>query len=217
MATELDTHVLELLASKICHDLVSPIGAVNNGIEFMQEMGADAGPDATDLIAYSATQASAKLKAYRMAYGAGGADGSIKPEEVKAAIHGMVSADGKITQEWDEHNPELGMDAEKFERTPAFSKMLICLLLQAMDCLPKGGVMVVEGSGKETTVTARGENAAFRDRSVDALSLDLHNSVMEPKYVHAMLTGLLAKNYGYALTASSSEGEISLSMQYIGE
>ena len=73
MSKQIDTHVLEILASKICHDLISPIGAVNNGVELMEEMGPDAGPEATGLIAYSAHQASAKLQVFRVAYGVGGA------------------------------------------------------------------------------------------------------------------------------------------------
>jgi len=72
MSVTIDTDILELMASKVCHDLISPIGAVNNGIEFLTEMGPDAGEEVTDLIAFSASQASAKLKAFRMAYGVGG-------------------------------------------------------------------------------------------------------------------------------------------------
>ena len=101
MSNTIDTGILEILSSKICHDLISPIGAVNNGIEFLTEMGPDAGEEVTDLIAFSANQASAKLKAYRMAYGAGGADDSIKPEEVDQAIEDIISAEGKIKQDWD--------------------------------------------------------------------------------------------------------------------
>ena len=66
--------VIELLASRICHDLVSPVGAINNGVEFMEEMGDDAEQrkEALGLISHSASQASAKLMAFRIAYGSGG-------------------------------------------------------------------------------------------------------------------------------------------------
>jgi histidine phosphotransferase ChpT len=85
-AKPIDVAMLEVLASKICHDLISPIGAVNNGVELIEDMGPDAGPEATALIAFSAQQASAKLQAFRMAYGIGGADSNIKPEDVHKAI-----------------------------------------------------------------------------------------------------------------------------------
>lgn len=119
MSVTIDTDILELMASKICHDLISPIGAVNNGIEFLTEMGPDAGEEVTDLIAFSASQASAKLKAYRMAYGAGGADDSIKPEEVHRAIEDIVGAEKKIVQEWDPYAP-LGYE----DRPKAFARCL---------------------------------------------------------------------------------------------
>ena len=120
MSVTIDTGILELLASKVCHDLISPIGAVNNGIEFLTEMGPDAGEEVTDLIAFSAGQASAKLKAYRMAYGAGGADDSIKPEEVHEAIQAIVGAEDKVTQEWDPYG-DLGYE----DRPKAFCKILV--------------------------------------------------------------------------------------------
>ncbi len=97
----IDFRVLEILTSKICHDLISPIGAVNNGVEFMQEMGLEDAGDGLDLIAFSAQQAGAKLHAYRMAYGAGGADNSIKPEDVYDAIQDVIGPDNKIRQAWD--------------------------------------------------------------------------------------------------------------------
>ena len=67
------------VASRICHDLISPVGAINNGVEFMEEMGEDPEQrkDALGLISHSASQASAKLQAFRIAYGAGGRDNNV--------------------------------------------------------------------------------------------------------------------------------------------
>jgi hypothetical protein len=100
VSKQIDAVMLEVLASKICHDLISPIGAVNNGVELIEDMGPDAGPEATALIAFSAQQASAKLQAFRMAYGTGGADANIKPDDVFKAIELIINQDKKIKQEW---------------------------------------------------------------------------------------------------------------------
>lgn len=200
----IDTGVLELMASKICHDLISPIGAVNNGVEFLEDMGADAGDEVTGLIAYSAQQASAKLQAYRMAYGAGGADDTIKPEDVHKSIQAMIGADNKIKQEWDPYS-DLGYE----DRPPAFSKMLICTLLLGMECLPKGGTLSV-GPGPapgRTAIVANGEDANIRGQTAKALSLDMHRDILEPKYVHPYLTGLLAKTYGYEVAIAEDGGQ----------
>ncbi len=74
--------MLEVLASRVCHDLISPVGAVHN-VEFLQETGIEGGADAIALIAHSAQQAAAKLQIFRLAYGAGGRDPNIKPEDVE--------------------------------------------------------------------------------------------------------------------------------------
>lgn len=197
MSITIDTGILELLSSKICHDLISPIGAVNNGIEFLTEMGPDAGEEVTDLIAFSANQASAKLKAYRMAYGAGGADDSIKPEDVHTAIQDIVGAEEKIKQDWDPYG-DLGYE----DRPRAFCKMLISALLLAMDCLPKGGTLKVAPgpAGGQTLVHAAGENAGIRERSSEALAQSLPRENLEPKYVHPFITGLLGQAYGYSIS-----------------
>ena len=104
---------------------------MNNGIEFLTEMGDNVDEEVVNLISFSASQASAKLKAYRMAYGAGGADDSIKPEEVHQAIESIVAEEKKVIQEWDPYG-EFGYGDD---RPKAFSKMLICGLILAMECL----------------------------------------------------------------------------------
>ena len=216
MSTPIDTNILEILSSKICHDLISPIGAVNNGIEFLTEMGADAGEEITDLIAFSAGQASAKLKAYRMAYGAGGADDSIKPEDVYNAVQDMVGAEDKIKQDWDAYG-DLGYGDD---RPKAYAKMLICAIILGLDCLPKGGVIKVGAgeSANQSLVTLEGENACIRERSGEALTLSLPRDALEPKYVHAYMTGILAENYGYKLSIHEpSEGRVEIVMDLPSE
>ena len=207
---DFDTRILEHLSSKICHDLISPIGAVNNGIEFLTEMGPDAGEEVTDLIAFSANQASAKLKAYRMAYGAGGADSSIKAEDVYNAIASIIDAEDKVTQEWDPHE-DLGFS----DAAPrGFPKMLICGFLLGMECLPKGGVFKVEGGGDGKTVcSVSGEDAAPKPLMEEALSGDMLVDELEPKYVHPYVTGLLAKRYGYTQSIEQvGTGEVSITL-----
>lgn len=208
MSTSIDIDILELMASKVCHDLISPIGAVNNGVEFLED-GAD--DEVVELIAFSAGQASAKLKAYRMAYGAGGADDSIKPEEVHEAIQDIVGAEDKVTQEWDPYG-ELGYGDD---RPKAFCKMLICGFLLAMECLPKGGTLSVSAGQNtgETLIKASGENASIRGASAEALALTIAKEDLEPKYVHPYITGLLAKSYGYTLSIrDGGEGGVSISI-----
>ncbi len=199
----IDFRILEILTSKICHDLISPIGAVNNGVEFMQEMGIEEAADGLDLIAFSAQQAGAKLHAYRMAYGAGGADNSIKPEDVYNAIQDIIGPDNKITQDWDKDAP-IALNQETFERPTGFAKIFISALFLAIDSLPKGGILSVTHEGdSDFTVIAKGENAIFREGTHPALALETDADTLEPKNVHPYIMGLVAQQYNFRITLSN--------------
>lgn len=205
----ISVETLELLASKICHDLISPIGAVNNGLEIFEEMGPDAGDEVTELIANSAFQASAKLKAFRMAYGAGGADANIKPSDVYTSIQDIIQLDNKIVQNWDPN------EAVASELPPkAFCKILIATLLLAKECLPKGGELLVRADGHDKTViSAKGPDAKLKDGFADSLSLSIEQGDLQPGMTHAYITGILAAHYSYSVQADMpAEGTVTFTI-----
>ncbi len=193
----MDTRVLEQLASKICHDLVSPVGAVNNGVEFLEDMGPDALEDALGLIKYSAAQASAKLQAFRLAYGAGGADPNIKPEDIQRAFSALISAEGKVSQSWDPFAP-LG---QKEKNPPGFCKILMASLMLGQEFLPKGGTISVRaGEPGHTIVTAEGEVANVKEGVEDALKGKTDPDTLTPQLVHPYALGQIAELHGYSVT-----------------
>lgn len=203
MGHTIDTTFLELLTSKICHDLISPIGAVANGIEFMDDMGGAADDDILDLLRISSSMASAKLQAFRVAYGAGGGDVSVKPEEAHKAFGKFIGQDKKITQDWDPHAP-LGPE----ERPEGFTKLLMCLLLLCAECLPKGGAVTVTKAGEnKTAITAQGNDAMLKSPMDKALLCDMRIEAIEPRYVHAFMTGLMAKEYGFTISARNTDNQ----------
>lgn len=209
--SEINITVLELLSSKICHDLISPVGAVANGVEFLEEMGADAGSDVTDLIAYSAKQSSSKLQAFRMAYGAGGADSGIKPEDVHKLFGSLIELDGKITQNWDPYAP-IGPE---YERPPALGKVMMLCFLTCIEALPKGGEVTVTPEGSEMlTITAKGADAGLKPLSLKALNGDMTVEGLDPKLVHGYMVNHVATSYGYEINCTSNDdGVFSLSLQ----
>jgi len=193
--TMIDANILELMASKICHDVISPVGAVSNGVEFLEEMGPDAGEEATALIAFSAQQASARLQMFRYAYGAGGSDSSIKPEDIYNTFEKMIAPDGKVKQSWDPHG-EIG----PAERPTGLCKMITNGLLLAYDSLPKGGEISLEPENEDTVfIIAQGENAGFPEDSNHALTMQLAQEALSPKLVHPYLCAVLAQHYGFQI------------------
>ena len=87
------------------------------------------------------------------------------------------------------------------ERPPGFAKMLISALLLAMECLPKGGIVSVQaGKDNEVIVAAEGDNAGPREGMAEALSLSTTRERLEPKFVHAYMSGLNALHYGFKIS-----------------
>lgn len=189
--------VVELLASRICHDLVSPVGAINNGVEFMEEMGDDPEQrqEALNLISHSASQASAKLMAFRIAYGAGGRDSNVKPEDVQKAFSQLIAGDGKISQTWDPYG-NLGPKPLPY----AFCKMLMCGMMLAMECLVKGGYISVRpGEGNQTLIIAEGKDVLVRENVEAALKQELSPEQLDPRLVHPYAISVIAEHYGYSV------------------
>lgn len=198
------TTLMELLSSRICHDLVSPVGAINNGLEFMEEMADDpeGRKEATGLIAHSATSAGARLMAFRLVYGAGAVDGNIKPEDIQKAFGTLIRTDGKVRQSWDPFGP-LGISPS----ARGFSKVLMGVLILAQECLPKGGTVFVDpGTGAETLVKAEGLGVTVREKVEDALAGSLPIAEIDPRLVHPYVLGQSARTYGFTIKLQS-QGE----------
>ena len=99
---QIDLKVAQLLSSRLCHDLVGPIGAVNTGLELMEEDSDDDGA-ALGLMARSAAEAIRRLAFYRMAFGLGGAGGGAALDEARAKAQEEIDrAKAKATEKVDE-------------------------------------------------------------------------------------------------------------------
>ena len=206
-----DATVLELLASRICHDLISPVGAVHNGVEFLEEIGAgeNAG-DAIGLIAHSANQASAKLQVFRLAYGAGGRDPNVTPDDIHKAFALLTGADGKVSQDWDSKASLFGEN----ERPVGFCKILMGGMLLAQETLLKGGVISVVPAGEGIIhIIAKGENATIRPQVREALALALSPEALDPRLVHPYVLSVIARQYGFTISIAGDEaGKITFAL-----
>lgn len=209
----LHPRVLELIASRICHDLVSPVGAVNNGVELMQELGEDAGDEAVQLVASSAQQASIRLKAFRLSYGAAGTDKNIGFKEIRDAFTDLIGQ-GRVQAEFE---PDLGV---KFSMPPlGFSKVLLNLLVLAEECNHGEGriaVSALEGN-KGLRVLVTGNHAGFREGAEAALKGETAPDDLDPRSVHAYITGRFADYFGIGLTwqAQNDFGRIEFNLMAV--
>ena len=200
--------LLEQLSSRICHDLISPVGAVHNGLELLEEMGPDTMEDALGLMRHSIDQATCKLKAYRLAFGAGGRDPSIKPGDVYDIADKYFRLENKIVQNW---SP---VDIQ-FDETPAaLCKIMMSGILVLSECLPKGGTIDVEQDGRTLEMSASGENAAFRETIEQTLAGNIDAHEIDPRLITAFIFGMTCRCFSVALTTESHNGKVSLTLTF---
>ena len=95
MNVKVDLRVIELLASRLCHDLISPIGAVSNGLELLEDEDSGMADDALELSIKSVRRASNILQAVRVAVGAAGSQASVRLADVRSLASGVLEG-GKI-------------------------------------------------------------------------------------------------------------------------
>ena len=201
MTRMIPPRVAELLCSRLCHDLISPISAIGNGLEFLADSDPQLSSDAIGLVGSSATQAAARLAFYRLAFGAGGGDAqTLKFSEIQKTVVNFI-ADKNIELDWSP--PAIAPDATL--STP-FCKLLFNMTLLASEALPRGGRLSLElpplSGEDEITVVARGEPSELRPGMEAAMRLDAAQSELTPLNVNAHYTALLADAIGMQLVIS---------------
>ena len=186
-----------LLCSRVCHDLISPVGAIVNGLEVLEEdKDEETRTFALDLIKKSAGQASAKLQFCRLAFGAAGSAGAqIELGDAEKAARGLME-DGKTTIAWN-------LPRELVAKNKA--KLLLNMLLVGSGAIPRGGVLTVDPAGAGYRVKASGLNARLTPATAELLSGSPSHAV-DAHAIQPLYTGILARDCGLTLSAAV-EGE----------
>ncbi len=201
-----DLDFAALLVSRVCHDLVSPVGAVVNGLEVLEdETDTVMRADALRLVAASAEQAAARLQFARIAFGAAGSAGAeLDLAEVGRIMIGLLKG-GKVELDW---------QAQALNWPKDWAKLLMNAVLVAADCLPRGGKVMVETSGDAQTpgfkIRAVGSIARLGPEAEAALKGE-PAGVLDGRSIQPYLTYQLGKNLNAGLTAVSGESEIRFS------
>lgn len=198
-----DLDFAALLVSRVCHDLVSPVGAVVNGLEVLEEETDTAmRADALRLVAASAEQAAARLQFARIAFGAAGSVGAeLDLAEVARVVSGLLRG-GKVELAWRAHQINWPKD---------WAKLVMNAALIAADCLPRGGRVVVEASNDAAApsfhIVASGTPARLSVEAEKALAGE-PVGLVDGRSIQPYLTYRLAKSLNAGLTVSAGEGEI---------
>lgn len=191
MTSQID--LAALLCSRLCHDMLSPVGALNNGLELLaDEKDPEMRQRCFELLEQSARTSASKLKFFRLAFGAAGGFGEHVPaEEPRELLQALTANDERVTLAWSVTEPTLAKPAVK---------VLLNLAAIGLDSLVRGGTLEVgaerTGGATEIAIRASGPRVAFDPTIGKALSGELSDSELSGRTAPAHMIQLLAGEQG---------------------
>jgi histidine phosphotransferase ChpT len=192
-----------LLCSRVCHDVISPVGAIINGLEVLEdEKEGEMREYALDLIKKSAAAASARLQFCRLAYGAAGSAGAaIDTGDAENVTRGLINND----------RTKLVWNAARQYAPKNKVKLVLNLCLIALAVIPRGGVITVnltgEGDALEVKVEATGANARLAHGIGALISGEPEGGAVDAHSIQAYYTGLVGRSCGLDVKVASEQPE----------
>lgn len=194
-----------LMSSRLCHDLINPVGALSSGLEVLADPSMDETMKeaAIDLIRSSAEKSVALLKYARLAYGASGGMGAELPTEEAHAVLKAMFAWSKASLDWriaPAHAPKDEV------------KSLLVVAMAAADCAPRGGTVLIEGDAGRYSVRASGGRIIVQDEMIRVFSGEAED--LKPKFAPHYLAGLAARMAGGGVSVEAGDGAVSFSLNF---
>ncbi|MGB9153603.1 MAG: histidine phosphotransferase family protein [Alphaproteobacteria bacterium] len=197
---QIDIRVMELLASKICHDLVSPVSAINNGVELIEDIGGSVVDEAMKLIGDSGITASRRLRLFRMAYGRAGSEDNLAIKDVRQVAEQYL-AGGKVSLEWPEDQPSAELATRR-----GFVKTLLNLVVLAEETLAYGGTLALRSDGTDSgcRIEIIGRNAQLSPQLQEALEGTATIENLSPRSIQAYMVSRFAAQFDLNVTYDQS-------------
>jgi histidine phosphotransferase ChpT len=193
-----------LMVSRVCHDLVGPLGAVINGLEVLEdERDAQMRDDALRLVTSSANQALARIQFMRIAFGAAGSTGAeLDLNEVGRLVTGLLEG-GKVKLEWNVPHVYWAKD---------WAKLLMNATLLAADCLPRGGLVRVDANAEPASfkITASGQSARITEEVERSLRGESQPEALDARGIQPFLTYRLSRTVNAGLSIALKDGLVEL-------
>lgn len=193
-----------MLCSRVCHDLISPVGAIGNGLEVLADPTQAGMKDfAQELIVNSAKQARAKLEFARLAFGASSTAGTeIDTRDAEKVSLSYVGSD-KTQIDW--KVPPMLLPKNKV-------KMLLNMVLISVGCVPRGGTVTVAAEGvqgaEKLTITATGAKTLVPNGVPDLLAGTPKDGRIDAQVIQPFYTGLLARESGMELSITLADNVV---------
>ena len=201
--------VMELLCSKICHDLISPVSAINHGLEFLDPTEIDLFQSSLKLVHTSARQAVERLSFFRLILGTGGDSDHFSWNQIYAALQSHLD-DRRISLEISAESMNAGIELPRNT-----AKALMFGVLVMADCLPRGGVIQLSSSNwitlGETRIISQGDRCRLRQDVESGLDIRIKQADLTVRNVIAHMAVMFFDHEGKTLELKQiSETEIEL-------
>lgn len=195
------SNLAALMCARICHDLVSPIGALGAALEVLNdESNADMHEDAMDLVKTSAGQATNKLKYLRLAFGAGtSAPGTLGMQEVKSLVQDMYG-EGKADIVWE-------TELDGIEKN--HGRLLLNLVMIALQSIPRGGELKISAVTKPEAnifeLVATGPKARIYEEFQKTLAGKAPEDGFDGRTIQPFYAGMLVREMGGRIDTDLNE------------
>ncbi len=207
-ATDFTTNgpeLASLVAAKLCHDFISPSGAIMSGLDLLNDPTAqDMREDALALIADSARKMVALVQFCRVAFGAATSSERFTADELTALVDGVV-AGGRATLDWRLDGAEFGKPA---------ARALVNLAYLTAAALPSGGAAVVSTRREDGAVViegvAEGARARLKPEAVEGLAGRRLSEGLAGQWVQPFWLWLTARDAGGTLRVEAREGRVEI-------
>ncbi|MFT3987686.1 histidine phosphotransferase ChpT [Aestuariivirga sp.] len=196
-----DLDLAALLCSRVCHDIISPVGAIANGLELYDDPEVDAETRATalDMVRTSARTAAAKLKFCRIAFGAAGSAGAIiDMGEAGEMAKGFVASE-KVKLDW---------QMPRENRPKQEVKLALNMLLMAMAGVPRGGTVTMALDGGTFTARAQGDRAKVPEAISQVVTGTADLATLDARLVQPYYARLLAQSAGLKLSMDMDGADV---------
>jgi histidine phosphotransferase ChpT len=188
-----------LACSRVCHDVISPVGAIVNGLEVLEEeKDEEMRQIALDLIKKSAAAASARLQFCRLAYGAAGSAGAmIDTSDAETVTRGLIN----------DERTKLVWNGARQMAPKNKVKLLLNLCVLAFAAIPRGGVVTVnvqgEGDKLEATIEAKGVNARVAKGAAALIAGEPESGTVDAHSIQPYFAGVVARSCAMAVSVES--------------
>jgi histidine phosphotransferase ChpT len=192
------------IASRICHDLVSPVSSVTNALDLMDEPGdPEMKVQAEALLREGADKAAARIQFLRYAFGSIGlSSGAADIHEARKITEAFVKS----------HKPSIEWDIQTDHLSFSHARLMMNLVIMATEALPRGGVVSVrirsEVGGMTITLTAKGDRARLKDDVAAAVNGTEPVDGWRAENIQSLFARMICDDLGGELTAKQSDGQV---------